>query len=655
MDNLPVREMVLYKHGVGFFRREGETDAENVSLTFRQDEINDVLKSLTVFDRNGGQIRGIHYQTPMDHAARLANSSIRLSDHHSLTDLLRDLRGRQLELTLEGEIIQGRLVGVDIEEEEKLHRSTVSLVGKADGQVHVFRLEGLRGLRILDGQADHDLHYFLDTSMSEDVRRGVTVRLDPGDHQLVVYYVAPSPTWRVSYRLVAESDQGGSEQGRALLQGWGLFDNRLDEDLQDVNVTLVAGQPISFIYELYASRIPKRPTVEDETRIAPGPVEFAAGEYMSEEKERGISRDMPLLAKAAAPGRALASMAAPAPTGGMSMDDLQAGTPAQAEAKAAGEFFQYVVTTPVSVKRGESALVPIINSDLSYSKELLYNRAKLPDHPVAAIRFDNQTGLTLERGPVTVVEDGDYKGEAVVPFTKTDNEVYLPYAVELGVRVTERYKHQTQMAGLNIREKFLIIQEYQVEQVTYLLENTTDRDLTITIEAPIRQTFELFDTPDPDVVTASERRWRVVVSPHSKAKFIRQERHLSRRRSEVRHLDYRLLDRYFKDRWLDEATYQQLSGLLDNLALIENARAEQAALLDERGTIYERQEQLRKNLSALKSEGEEAALRSRMLTQLEASEDRLAVVDARDAELDTLIEQAETAIDQTLSELGSDN
>src|SRR6185503_12427633 len=80
MAQLAVREMVLYKHGVGFFVREGDVSGESTALTFRQEEINDVLKSLAVFDRGGGQILGIHYQTPMDKAARLASSSIRLSD-----------------------------------------------------------------------------------------------------------------------------------------------------------------------------------------------------------------------------------------------------------------------------------------------------------------------------------------------------------------------------------------------------------------------------------------------------------------------------------------------------------------------------------------------------------------------------------------------
>src|SRR5215475_4294614 len=118
MSTLPVREMILYKHGVGFFVREGTVGGEDVELTFRQDEINDVLKSLAVFDRAGGQVLGIHYQTPMDKAARLANSSIRLSDRASIRDLLRDLRGRRATLRFETtpgtlETVSGRVIGLD--------------------------------------------------------------------------------------------------------------------------------------------------------------------------------------------------------------------------------------------------------------------------------------------------------------------------------------------------------------------------------------------------------------------------------------------------------------------------------------------------------------------------------------------------------------
>src|SRR5687768_6708341 len=185
-SKLPVREMVLYKHGVGFFRREGEFSGEEITLTFRHDEINDVLKSLAAFDQQGGQVLGIHYQTPMDKAARLADSAIQLSDTASLFDLLSDLRGRVVTLMLAEDRVRGRMLGIDKArgEEDSLDDSLVSIAGD-DEMVRVFKIGHVRGVQIHDERAQHDLHFFLDTSMSEDIRRTVTLRLSPGEHNLV--------------------------------------------------------------------------------------------------------------------------------------------------------------------------------------------------------------------------------------------------------------------------------------------------------------------------------------------------------------------------------------------------------------------------------------------------------------------------------------
>lgn len=643
MSELPVREMTLYKHGIGFFRREGEVEGDEVTLTFRHDAINDVLKSLVVVDQGEGHVRGIRYQTPLDADAAQADSSIRLSDHASLRDLLRDLRGRHVELRVDGETVTGRMAGIDLFDVEQapLDSTLVSIVREPGNEVATYRLSDVRSLRLLDARAEHDLHFFLDTSLSEDLSRTVAVRLSEGSHRLVVYYVAPSPTWRVSYRLVAETDEQ-SDTGTALLQGWGLFDNRFDEDLEDVRVTLVAGQPISFIYDLYSSRIPERPVIEEQARVAPGPVEFRA--------ERRLAKRPPIQAMYA--GYAAASareMPAPMPAAGL--DREEAAVQPVAEGQEAGAFFEYRVTTPVSVKRGESALVPIISADIAYTRELLYNGAKLPSHPVVALRFANTTGLTLERGPVTIVEDGEYRGEAVIPFTKSGSEVYLAYAVELGVRVVERSARHTEMAGLVIREGYLLINEYQVQTTTYMLENDTDQDHVITIEAPVTSQYELFDTPPPDAETATERRWRVEVGARGEAIFTRRERRLTSRHEQISDLDYRRLERYLRDRWLDQATFDALSTLLDNLAFIEQAKQEQDKLKAERGEVYEREAQLRENLHALKPTGQEGHLRARVLQQLTASEDRLDAIDTRVDELTRQIEQAEARIKEILTEL----
>lgn len=655
MTNLPVREMVLYKHGVGFFVRQGAVSGDRAQLTFRKDEINDILKSLAVFDQAGGQVLGILYQTPMDREARLASSSIRLKHPSSLRDLLRDLRGRDCTLRVEttpGTIdeLSGRIIGLDEMQVVEEYIASVTLLTETG--VHVFPLQAVRSFSIGDDQSANDLRYFLDTSMAEDDRRTVTVQLSEGEHDLAVYYVAPSPTWRVSYRLVAESDEDGST-GLATLQGWGLFDNRLDEDLEAVRLTLVAGQPISFIYDLYASRIPQRPTVQDESRVAPGPIEFAgaaAGSVSQPSSEAAMDYMQAASTYADAPPGppAMLRQAAPAPR--PSRQQAQAQT-AQAEGQATGETFQYVVTAPVSVKRGESALVPIINNEVRYERELLYNGAKLPDHPVAALRFENTTGLTLERGPVTVVEDGDYKGEAVIPFSNENQQVYLPYAVELGIKVTQHRRDENVTTGVSFERGNLIEQQYQITHYSYDIENNTQKNKVVTLEAPVYKLWEVFETPDPAVETASERRWRVDVPARSKVTFTHRERRRTRQQIVLRNLRYHQLQKYLEQRVLSEALGGALRGILDRLQQKADTEATIQKLNTERESIHKEQEQLRANLGALQPTGQEATLRNRFLGQLESTQDRLDAIASEIAEAQASIKAADAQIEERIAAL----
>src|SRR3954469_21233250 len=98
MPNLPIKRMILYKHGVGYFERQGSFEGTALQLQFPREAMDDVLKSLIALDRGAGQVLGIDFETPEDRAARLARGSIHLSENRSLLDLLRDLRGRKVRL-----------------------------------------------------------------------------------------------------------------------------------------------------------------------------------------------------------------------------------------------------------------------------------------------------------------------------------------------------------------------------------------------------------------------------------------------------------------------------------------------------------------------------------------------------------------------------
>lgn len=63
-EKLPVRRVVLYKNGVGYFEHTGRVHgSQELKIDFTSGQLNDVLKSLTVLDLNGGKISGVGYNS----------------------------------------------------------------------------------------------------------------------------------------------------------------------------------------------------------------------------------------------------------------------------------------------------------------------------------------------------------------------------------------------------------------------------------------------------------------------------------------------------------------------------------------------------------------------------------------------------------------
>jgi len=78
--DLPIREVILYKHGVGYFERSGQLQpGETAQLDFKAADMNDVLKSLTVTDRNGGKIGSVRYDASESLAKRLEDMKRRFA------------------------------------------------------------------------------------------------------------------------------------------------------------------------------------------------------------------------------------------------------------------------------------------------------------------------------------------------------------------------------------------------------------------------------------------------------------------------------------------------------------------------------------------------------------------------------------------------
>ena len=697
MPNLPIHRMILYKHGVGYFERRGAVDGTELRLSFPRAAMDDVLKSLVALDLGAGQVHGVDFETPEDRAAQIARGSIHLSDNRSMLDLLRDLRGRRVRLWLEDEReeprkgfglrggrpptardpdesdgppvpelpppsrtqVDGLVIGIDVEDDENLLRAPIVSIYQPDQRrVRTYGLREIKRLELLDDRSAEDLSYFLRAAQSEEDRRAATLRLSEGAHELLVGYIAPAPAWRVSYRLLAENKEQSTENNGSdgkeavlgslfsvLLQGWGLFDNQLDEDLIDVGLTLVAGMPVSFRYRLYEPHTPERPLVADEERTVNAPIEFAGG---MPPPAPAVMAAAPMMKRT---GHPLTLSADEPATERLSMDMLEASTAAASVGEERGALFQYRVAHPVSVARGQSAMVPIVGQRLGGRKELLYNSAKLPKHPVASLRMRNETGLTLERGPVTVIEEGDYAGEAVLPFTRAGGELIVPYAVELGITIAEEHSGERQTSGLSVRDDYLIIQEWDIRQTLYRIHSTLSASAEVTIEQALLPSYTLTDSPAPSEQAQGLARWPVACAPNVETSFIVRQRSETSRWERIGDLAPKQLREYLRQRYLDEATYQDLVGVLEVYGQIAGHRRRLDEIERERKAIYKQQQQIQGSLGPLGREGEEGALRSRYVATLGGLEDRLVGLGDEEQRLLAEITRLEAEVQRRLGEL----
>src|SRR5438105_9941575 len=151
---------------------------------------------------------------------------------------------------------------------------------------------------------------------------------------------------------------------------------------------------------------------------------------------------------------------------------VASSAPAQVRERKLGDLFEYSIEHPVTIRRNQSALVPIVLRPFDGRPVLLHNSRTRRENPMRAVEFHNTTGLTLEGGPVTVLEGGSYVGEAMLETLKPDEKRLIPYAVELSVHVLDNVESFTEKVHkVVIRDGRLTRHSSQVRQTTYHLDN----------------------------------------------------------------------------------------------------------------------------------------------------------------------------------------
>lgn len=717
----PLRRVTLYKHGVGYFERQGKVSGDGqVTFRFDQAQMNDVLKSLVVLDLGRGNERGkvsavtFDSTKPIDKRLEEFGLSLDGSNSVGLTSLLGQLKGARVEVRLGAAAvapITGTILGIEkharLQNGAKTETQELILVSDS-GELRSVALDQIRGIRLLDAKLREDLDQYLSILQStiHKSARKLSIKTDgQGERDLFISYVVEAPVWKTTYRIVLAA------QEKPFLQGWAVVDNVQDEDWTNVTLSLVAGAPVSFIQDLQQPRYKSRPVVglPEEITVAPQVTEaaltsatislvsssrggtlegavtdqngaFIAGATIKiiqagtgaqitattnsdgRYRVRGLPQGRYSLIAEQSGFQTTRLSGLNVVAGSSANNDLEmrvgnvsevvtitgsvptlsteassisvvnamksknSGVDIHVDTQEIGELFEYRIAHPVTIKRNSSALIPIPQNQIEGEAVSLYNRTTRAQNPMNALYLHNTSGLTLESGPLTVIENDTYAGEALTGRIKPGERRFITYAVDLGCRVSVKEDDDNEKAYLvEIINGAFRVHYRQTKATVYTLSNATARAKTVYLEHLYDKNadWKLSKTAKPIETSEQYYRFKVTVPPGSATQFAVNEELPEINTFALSNITPDNIAVFVKSNYLTPAMKQALESIIDlkaQLAALTRSIGEKQV---EIGQIAKDQERMRENLRALGKTEEEKQLVQRYVAKLAQGEDQL--------------------------------
>ncbi len=538
---LPVTRVILYKNGVGYFEHAGQVrGSQDVNVDFTTAQLNDVLKSLTVLDLGKGRITGVSYNSNAPLERRLGSLHLAVGENPTTAQFLDALRGARLEVRSGSESASGRLLSIDereipIKADQKITVDQISIVSDS-GEVRVFDLTPTTSVRVAEKDVNDEVGKYLGlvaSTRDQDVRRMTISTAGEGERNLLVSYISEVPVWKSTYRIVIPNE------GKPLLQGWAIVDNTVGEDWKNVELSLVAGAPQSFVQQLSQPYYARRPVVPlpQNAMITPQTYEATLEEAPSASPAVGVVGGVPGGIPGGQMSGVMGGMVSSAPMalkangaaggggagGGMyrpsagnskqwlnaDVEQLEAAT-TTAQTRDLGDLFEYKLQDRVTIRKNQSALVPILQARIDAEKVSVWNPSQ--SAVLRALWLDNSSELTLDGGSFNVLEGDAFAGEGLMDPIKPGEKRLLSYAADLGVLVDAKQKSESQrVTKVFIAHGMMTQSTQEREENTYTIRNRDTAQRTIVIEHPARPGWKLTDDEKPAESSASFHRFRLTV------------------------------------------------------------------------------------------------------------------------------------------------
>jgi len=413
-----------------------------------------------------------------------------------------------------------------------------------DDSIKAFPILELQSFVFKDTTLRHDLQHLLDVLINakkKDLKKLTVFAKGTGERTLVVSYVIEAPVWKTSYRLLLTPD-------KCFLQGWALIDNTQDEDWDGVTVTLVSGKPNAFTHDLYSPRFRQRPVLqvkEDAPQKPPKLLDVLP--YHSESLLKDAASVLSSLSTSEAqigqvsstnattiiePKRPLYSSVAVPSKPKIRSDTVRKIKPV--------DVFSYAIDKPVTVKRGQSALVPFLSAECPAISCSLYNEGVNSANPLMVVRFKNTFDVALDGGPMSIFDEETCIGEAMLETTRKGDEKFIPFGVEMNVAVTSKTESTLRnVHKVSLSNNMLTLTRYRVHEKEYKFSNKSSKDIpNMFLEHRFfKGGYDLVETDQPMNKTENFYRFHIKVVKNADTLFTVRERQLNEETIDFRYVD----------------------------------------------------------------------------------------------------------------------
>jgi hypothetical protein len=320
-----------------------------------------------------------------------------------------------------------------------------------------------------------------------------------------------------------------------------------------------------------------------------------------------------------------------------------------------GDLFEYKLKEAITIRKNRSALVPIVQAGVGAEKVSIWNESSGSPRPMRALWLTNTTGLTLDGGSFSVIEQEAFAGEGIFDPIRPGEKRLVSYAVDLALKpgsTTEEEKQRVTRCRLD-RGALIRHSEFR-QKKAYTFRNQDTSPRTVIVEHPVRTSYELRSAVQPEETTAGYMRFRLKLEPKQTGSLVVDEALPVEDTVEVSSLTDDQVALFLHEKSIDGSVEAALRPVLAQKRVIAGLEKKQSDLEDEQEKIGEAQGRLRENMKALKGSAEEKALLVRYTQQLNQQESRLEAIEREKQALDARLDELQAELARTIEQLAID-